>query len=284
MRCRLCLQPLNIDGETGVDLSVEDFFITKKSSKKVSLTSCSICGLVQADSSIPPEKLIECYQNVRDSDVEKELSGRKSAFHRDIMKCLPLISKISSVLEIGAFTGIASLAIKEIFPDVSYLGIEPNSWACEIARNRGQNIIQGKIGDPIERTFDIIFAWDVIEHLENPHEFFTWCNELSVPGAYLFINTPNWESVLRKVFGRHWWFIEPMHRTYFTPNTLEFIANKYKWEVIKSWRHTKIVSLPYLAYRTMMEYFNLKVDFLKRLPPLKISIYIGQMSILLKRT
>jgi 2-polyprenyl-3-methyl-5-hydroxy-6-metoxy-1,4-benzoquinol methylase len=283
MKCRLCYTPLNVDRKGGEELSVEDFYITQKSLKTVSLTVCNNCGLVQVDSLIPQEKLLECYEKVEDIEVEKEFSGRKQAFLKDIKKCMPLIDGKSDVLEIGAFTGIAAEALKETLPDINYQGIEPNLWACKVAEKRGQNVIQGRVGDPLERTFDLVFAWDVIEHLENPHDMFTWCNKLTKPEAFLFINTPNWGSILRKMFGKKWWFIEPMHRTYFTPQMLKKIAGEHKWQMIKIWRHKKVLSLPYLVQRTLTENFNIKIDTFKWLPQINISLYMGQMSILLKR-
>jgi|GEM_PF-3099432 2-polyprenyl-3-methyl-5-hydroxy-6-metoxy-1,4-benzoquinol methylase len=284
MKCRLCFTPLKKIQAEKEELSVEDFYITKKSSKRVSLIICRNCGLVQANGLIPPEKLLECYQRVEDLEVEKEFLGRKLAFRRDILKCLAIINKrINSILEVGAFTGIAAEAIGEVLPKADYLGIEPSSWACGVAQKRGKNVIQGKIGDPIDRIFDLIFAWDVIEHLEYPHDFFKWCNDLTTQGSYLFINTPNWESGLHRVFGKKWWFIEPMHRTYFTPKTLTLIAEQHQWKMIKIWRHMKIVSMPYLIHRAVKEYLNLDINILRRLPHVKVSLYIGQMSVLLKR-
>jgi 2-polyprenyl-3-methyl-5-hydroxy-6-metoxy-1,4-benzoquinol methylase len=283
MKCRLCFKPLNVDIKGSEELSIEDFYITQKSLKKVSLTECNNCGLVQVNNLIPQEKLLECYESVEDMEVEKEFSGRKLAFIKDIKKCMSFIDRKSNVLEIGAFTGIAAEALKETLPGINYMGIEPNLWACKVAKKRGQNVIQGRVGDPLEKIYDLVFAWDVIEHLENPHDIFLWCNELTKPGACLFINTPNWGSILRKMFGKKWWFIEPMHRTYFTPQILKKIALEHQWKMIKIWRHTKILSLPYMIQRTLSENFNIRVNTFKWLPKINISLYMGQMSALFKR-
>jgi len=285
MKCRLCFTPLKETKTQKEELSVEDFYITKKSLKMASVIMCEHCGLAQSDTLIPPERLLECYQKVEDLEVEKEFLGRKLAFRRDVLRCLDVTNnkRVDSILEVGAFTGIAAEAINELIPGADYLGIEPSSWACGVAQNRGKNVIQGKIGDPLNRTFDLIFAWDVIEHLEYPHDFFKWCNALTTQDSYLFINTPNWESMLHKVFGKKWWFIEPMHRTYFTPRTLQLIAGQHGWKVIKIWRHMKIVSLSYLIYRAVREYLHLDIHILKRLPRINVPLYIGQMSALLKR-
>ncbi len=248
------------------------------------MTTCGACGLVQADGIIPSESLYEAYMELEDPGVDEESAGRKLSFRRDILKCASLAPlERSEILEAGAFTGIAADAFKEVLPGAVYTGIEPSRWACAVARKRGHNVIQGKVGDRLGRRFDIVFSWDVIEHLEHPREFFEWCDGLTGPGAHLFISTPNWDSPWRKAFGRRWWFIEPMHRTFFSPGTMSGLAGRHGWRVIRVWPHTKVLSLNYLAGRAAGE---LGLDLKKTarlLPGLNIPLRLGQMSVLLKR-
>lgn len=248
------------------------------------MVACGGCGLTQADSLVPMESLYEAYAELEDPGVEEESAGRKLSFCKDILKCASLVPlERAGILEIGAFTGIAADALKEVFPGAAYTGIEPSRWACSAARKRGHNVIQGRVGDPLEKRFDMILCWDVIEHLEHPHELFEWCGGLAGPGAHLFISTPNWDSIWRKLFGARWWFIEPMHRVYFAPGTIRALAERHGWRVVKSWPHTKVLSLPYLIGRAAGE-MGLKLRAPERvLPRLNIGINLGQMGVLLKR-
>jgi len=286
IKCRLCFRAINVNSEHGDRLSQEDFYITKKSFKEVSLIKCDNCGLVQADNFISSNELYDSYKKVEDPDFEKEFTSRKAAFLKDVKKCASMMDqKKSDILEIGGFTGIGAEAIKTVFPSSSYLGVEPSLWACSVAKNRGYSMMHGKVGDSLKKSFDLIFSWDVIEHLEYPHDLFKWCSEIATPNAHLFVNTVNWASIYRKVFANRWWFIEPMHRTYFTPEILERLAKEHQWEVVNVWSHTKMLSVPYLIQRAFLDLFGVNAPIPKRLlGSVTVPLKLGQMSILFKKT
>jgi hypothetical protein len=100
----------------------------------------------------------------------------------------------------------------------------------------------------------------------------------------MLVNPPNWDSPWRRVFGRRWWFIELMHRTYFGPDSLAALAARHGWEPVNRWSHVKKLSLGYAVQRAA-ESFDLDLDTVcRRLPAVEVSLPIGQMSVLLHRT
>lgn len=286
MNCRLCNNPIQQRKNQTPSISSEDLKITAHSQQAVDLIGCTKCGLTQATGIIDQNLLNEQYSLVQDPAYELELLGRKQAFARDLNKLSGNLVKNPKVLEIGAFTGIGADAVYTSLDPSLYLGIEPSVWACQAAQQKGMNVIQGEIGMPLDEytNFDLVCAWDVIEHLEHPDSLFTWLNSYCQAGSLLFLTTPDWNSTWRKLFGSRWWFIEPMHRCYFTLKTLEQLANQNGWQIITRWEHQKYLSSQYILFRASKQ-LNLPLlqSVMAFLPNFITHIGFGQMSVVFKR-
>ncbi len=109
------------------------------------------------------------YQNM--ADIQKThwwYEGRRVILSSLIEK-LSLPEK-AQILEVGCGTG-ANLEMLQKFGTVS--GIEPHSFARDYAQNMsGCDIQDGHLPDalPFKKTFDLIGAFDVIEHVEEDFE------------------------------------------------------------------------------------------------------------------
>jgi 2-polyprenyl-3-methyl-5-hydroxy-6-metoxy-1,4-benzoquinol methylase len=70
-------------------------------------------------------------------------------------------------------------------------------------------------------SFDIVTSFEVIEHLSYPLQELKNFNSLLRPGGLLYITTPNFNSLSRRIQGDHWTVISyPDHLSYFTPGTI----------------------------------------------------------------
>jgi len=67
---------------------------------------------------------------------------------------------------------------------------------------------------------DLVTMFEVIEHVPNPGEFFSRAEEIVKPGGLVYLTTPNFNSLDRRVLGAGWDAIHREHLTYFTPKTL----------------------------------------------------------------
>jgi SAM-dependent methyltransferase len=70
------------------------------------------------------------------------------------------------------------------------------------------------------RTFDIVTAFDVIEHVPDPPEFLRAVTTFLQPGGMFFASTPDVESLTARLFGRRWHFYYPYHLSYLGPRTI----------------------------------------------------------------
>ena len=96
--------------------------------------------------------------------------------------------------------------------------IPDNSFECTTVSNYILNT-PGKI-------FDIITAFDVLEHTKDPVEFLTGITTLMHSETLLFISTPDMGSFHRKTFGKYWHYFNKYHYSYFSKKTLQLAASK----------------------------------------------------------
>lgn len=119
------------------------------------------------------------------------------------------------LLDIGAASGEFLLVMRDRGWEV--LGIE----ASDEADNRHNlPILRGHFPEDCDlppKSFDVITAWAVFEHLHDPAAAFQLCAHLLSPGGRLIIQVPNLRSVQSR-----WALREdvPRHLYFFTPNTL----------------------------------------------------------------
>lgn len=70
------------------------------------------------------------------------------------------------------------------------------------------------------RTYDIVTAFDVIEHVPDPRAFLSGVARALAPGGIFFVSTPDVESLVSRAFGRRWHFYYPYHLSYLGPRTI----------------------------------------------------------------
>ncbi|MEN3336001.1 MAG: hypothetical protein V7641_5366 [Blastocatellia bacterium] len=68
--------------------------------------------------------------------------------------------------------------------------------------------------------FDVIYCSEVIEHLLEPLSLLQECARILRPGGLLYLTTPNFNSLSRRLLGGRWRVICKEHVCYFTPKLL----------------------------------------------------------------
>lgn len=96
------------------------------------------------------------------------------------------------------------------------------------------------------RRFDVVTAFDVIEHVPDPMPFLADITALLRPGGCLFVSTPDVASTTAKVFGRHWHFYSSYHLSYFSPRTLAAAAAQHGLSLADVRHRGKLRSLGYV--------------------------------------
>jgi SAM-dependent methyltransferase len=81
--------------------------------------------------------------------------------------------------------------------------------------------------DSTANQFEVIFASDVIEHVERPDLLLRDASVLLRPGGTLFVSTPDVRSVFALIFGKRWHFYNRYHLSYLSRRTIATMAARY---------------------------------------------------------
>ena len=115
-------------------------------------------------------------------------------------------------------------------------GIDVNLSAVEAARQAGLNVVQRSLEETKfpDASFDLVTAWEVIEHLPGLIDQLKTIRRILKPGGRLIGSVPNAESWEAGVFGKNWqpWEI-PSHLYHFSPKSLKKILGLAGFELTR---------------------------------------------------
>ncbi len=199
---------------------------------------CSECRMLYM-SPRPSESLLSEFYNtsknyeyfnrfIFPSSIENR---RKHIFIPRVDKIIQLAKKHQTtrnkLLEIGAGFGIFSheMANHNFFKEV--VGIEASQSLAETCRKKGIRIYEGILEELIiEEKFDIVVAFEVIEHIFDPKLFLEITNNILIPGGLLILTFPNYEGFDISVLGAESVAIDHEHLNYFNETSITLILEK----------------------------------------------------------
>jgi cyclopropane fatty-acyl-phospholipid synthase-like methyltransferase len=156
----------------------------------------------------------------RNLNLRHLMADRLQNMHRE----MPPLSKprnTASLLEVGSGWGHFLQLCRPHYGSVE--GLELSRDQAALARERFDLEIASVdvTKEHWPRRHDIIVAWELIEHLPNPLQFLQWAHNALLPGGQLILSTPNYDSLYRRLLGKHWFYhIPSQHLVYFTPKTI----------------------------------------------------------------
>lgn len=157
--------------------------------------------------------------------LEQLYGALTTARYRELLDSLSRKVAGRRVLDVGCGQGHFVYAASEAGWDV--LGIEPSPSGVGIARSFG---LPCEVGDVktapglTASSFDVVTLIEVIEHVEDPRNVLAGCAALVKPGGVIYLTTPNYASLGRRLLGHDWPYLAPDHLSYFTPASLRRMA------------------------------------------------------------
>ena len=206
---------------------------------------------------------------------------KKQTFNLFIKEIRQYLNKSCTVLEIGSYYGVLGKLIQPLVKE--YIGLELSKHACKYSKkNFKLNILNQSLNQYAKNSkkFDIIIMTDVIEHLDNPFDLLSLIEKKLNINGKLILTTFNFDSFFSKIMGRHYPWIIPMHKYYFSNTTLKNVLNKNNLNLFNIKNDTRIISFEYLLqkFNILAPYFSiifnflLKFDFIKKIN-IKINLY-----------
>lgn len=123
----------------------------------------------------------------------------------------------------GFFLEVASGHGWEIY------GVDVSKMAADVA---GQEFGDRIFNDILENLdfpdnyFDVITAWDYLEHVTEPQEIVSICRRILKPGGLLVLTTPDLSSRVAQLAQDSWMGYKEDHLFYFTRKSLSIILQK----------------------------------------------------------
>jgi 2-polyprenyl-3-methyl-5-hydroxy-6-metoxy-1,4-benzoquinol methylase len=151
------------------------------------------------------------------------------------------------LLDVGAGSGKLVRFLRE--QGVEAHGIEPSSALFDRFLSGAPSFTAATLDQFLAlnpRSFDIVTAFDVIEHVPDPAGFLGAAAAFLEPGGTLFVSTPDVDSVTARAFGRRWHFYYPYHLSYLGPQTIARAAAPHGLRVLDVRHRGRLRSVAYM--------------------------------------
>lgn len=236
------------------------YAITEDKSSHHEIVRCLSCSLVYIPRRLVPDLAAAYRDQAFDAEYVSEERGRRMAARRTLRKLSKLFCGDTSgkrLLEIGPGAGFFMDEARRAGWSVS--GIEPGVVWEQFAREklgldtirRGGNELMHEFPDG---HFDVVSAWDVVEHMEDPFAFFRLAAEKLTPGGILALSTPRLDSAVGRLLGARWHAILPSHLTYFTYASLKNYLHRAGFTIVARRSYLRFFSLQYLLNRIRLKH------------------------------
>jgi 2-polyprenyl-6-hydroxyphenyl methylase / 3-demethylubiquinone-9 3-methyltransferase len=144
-----------------------------------------------------------------------------------------LNQKSIKVLELGAGTGDSMAVLREEAGiEVHGYAIEPNPSMWESLKANGLNIVTA-YEEIAEQKFDLVIAYEVMEHILEPRLFVNSYKKLLSTNGYFLFSTPNAHSLEVQILKDQSTTLDIEHISVLTPSAIHSIAGFAGLEVLE---------------------------------------------------
>ena len=187
---------------------------------------------------MPTEDVLEAaYPNDYAPFIRPGLSGLAKRFleRKGVRDIWTYLHPPRAVLDVGCAGGDLLDLIRRAGNEDVY-GLEPDSYAANLARERGIEVTEGFLetaGYPPER-FSTVLLDHVLEHVDDPDVFMAEVRRVLIGGGAVVIWIPNAESYAARMLGDYWLgYDAPRHLTTFGTSTLARLLGKHNFRIVR---------------------------------------------------
>ena len=196
--------------------------------KGLLIVTCNVCDMTYSQNVLTQEadrdryvnsEVPRFHQNIRANPVYAMLEARKAAYF--VARLGSFSPRRGLLLDVGCSTGVLLDAARDAGWET--VGIEANPDLAAVARGKGHEVTVGFFPDvlPPDLKPDAICLLDILEHAERPVDFLNQVAERLPADGRLFIQAPNFDSLIVRLEGASNSTFDIGHWSYFTPKTLD---------------------------------------------------------------
>ena len=228
----------SIEGFSGIKvIDLKDYFLTQE---KFSIYKDDKTGVHFTF----PQPLNDLSRYYESENYISHTDGKKSLFEKiyqiakqyNLDQKLKLIQKSTqgkSILDYGCGAGDFLLHMKNNGFEV--LGMEPNPKANAISKSKigNDNVVNCELKE-INRKFDIITMWHVLEHIPNLNETIEELKKHLNDDGVLIIAVPNHQSYDANYYGKFWAAYDvPRHLWHFNKDSIKRLFENFGMKIEK---------------------------------------------------
>jgi 2-polyprenyl-3-methyl-5-hydroxy-6-metoxy-1,4-benzoquinol methylase len=231
-KCPLCKSGhfLNFKAVSDYSVSKEEFL----------LCQCIDCKLIFTNPR-PSKKHIHQYYQSEDYISHQNKANNLTNLLYKLARNITLRQKLAwineynqgkqSILDVGCGTGYFLKKAKDNGWKVT--GVEPNTTARKIAKNKKIKVLSALRKINPEKQFDTITLFHVLEHVHNLRKTGKKIIQYLKDDGTIYIAVPNINSKDSILYGDKWAALDvPRHLYHFTANTMEIFAEEMELTII----------------------------------------------------
>lgn len=157
---------------------------------------------------------------------------RRARYWKEKVTQLRELMRTGKVLDVGCYT---AAFLQEMGPNYERWGIELSEAAAAVATSRGVHVLRGSVEslDDLDETFDMVLAFDVLEHVHDQHALASRLARWVKPGGYLVVETGNARSLHARLMGSRWSYLAiDEHLVAHSPESLSLLLDQHGFSCI----------------------------------------------------
>ena len=233
-----------------------------KLDKTFHLVKCLDCSLCFIENMPKKEELARYYG--REYYAQKNFSNK-------LMNKIAMLSRVSkikakkgSILDYGCGNGDFLLKMKQEGWNVN--GVEFSEAGRKMAENKlGIKINDEKWFNKLNKKFDVITLWHVLEHIEMPNETLKKLRKILNKNGLLAMSVPNIDAFQSNIFKKNTFHLDiPRHSVHYSPKSISRLLNTNRFKVI-GFNHYSLEYNPFGLIQSFLNSIGCEFNFLYNL-------------------
>jgi 2-polyprenyl-3-methyl-5-hydroxy-6-metoxy-1,4-benzoquinol methylase len=209
----------------------KNLFTIKYRLPNCSIVECGVCSF----HFIPPfyrttidytrYKSQEVAEQIKQADVWLKIQRNLLRYH-----LIHRYKKNGKVYDVGAGFGHFLLTGKQLGHEV--YGCELSLANIAFVREHLNLDVENEnfLNISENNKYDIVTLWDVLEHIDEGDKIIEKASRIMNRGGFIFIQVPQLDSFLGRLFKDKWWAMGLDHVNYFSKNTIKQLLSAYGFE------------------------------------------------------